>query len=546
MRRRLARLVLALPLLGGWATWASLPAGAHALLAASTPADGETLERPPTEVRLTFTEAPDPSLAVVRVLDAAGTRLDAGKAEAEVGQPRQLRVPVAALPRGTYTVTWRTTSAVDGHTTVGSVAFGVGVAAAAAATDGAPSGVRSPSPTSIAGRWMFYVGVALMLGAGVVGVLVVSNPSALSVWALNAAWAGAALGLVLGIADQRAAAHTSLGRLLGSSTGQKLTAQAAAIGLAWLAVAWASLRPRRWSFGAVGVAASGAMLTRAMAGHADASSVPWFTVGVQWAHLVSVGAWVGGLAWLLIALRRDDSGRRGGLVRRFSKVAAGMLAVVAVSGALRALDEVGAWSRLLHTGFGVTLLVKLGLFAALVALGAVSRFRYACAGKASGGSSRGLRRTVRAEVAVAAAVLGATAVLAGLPPPASLAAASKLDRAPSLTISGSDYATSVRIRLAVTPGRAGPNRFDATVVDYDSGRPAPAQAVTLRFQLIDRPDVAAATASLLRDPDSHWRGSASALSIDGRWSVTAVVQSATDAVEVRMELATNRRPGPSG
>ena len=27
------------------------------------------------------------------------------------------------------------------------------------------------------------------------------------------------------------------------------------------------------------------------------------TVGVQWLHLVSVGAWIGGLVWLLIALR---------------------------------------------------------------------------------------------------------------------------------------------------------------------------------------------------------------------------------------------------
>jgi len=49
---------------------------------------------------------------------------------------------------------------------------------------------------------------------------------------------------------------------------------------------------------------------------------------------------------------------------------------------------------------------------------------------------------------------------------------------------------------------------------------------------------------------AHWRNSASALSIEGtaiegRWTVTAVVQSASDAVEVPMELVTRRR-GPSG
>lgn len=544
MGRRVGRLVVVLALLGVWTTWAGGPAGAHALLAASEPADGASVDQPPTEVLLTFTEAPDPSLTVVRVLDEAGARLEAGKPEVVPGQPRQLRVPLATLARGTYTVTWRTTSAADGHTTVGSVAFGVGVAAAASTADSGSSAKTTPSAASIAGRWLFSVGVALLLGAGVVGVVVVSSPSPTSVWLLNAAWAAGAVGLALGIADQRATARTSLHQLLRSSTGHKLLTQIAALGLVWSSVAWASLRPTRWSLGAVGAGASGAMLARATAGHADASSVPWFTVGVQWAHLVAVGAWVGGLVWLLLALRRGDLGRGRGAARRFSSIATGMLAVVTLSGVLRAAVEVGAWTRLVHTRFGVTLLVKLGLFAALVGLGAVSRRHVGRL--ATGESLRRLRRTVRAEVAIGAAVLGATAVLAGFPPPASLAAASKLGGPRSVTVAGSDYGTSVRIRLQANPGTAGPNRFDVTVADYDSAAPLPAQDVSLRFQLTNRPDVAAATLTLVRDPDTHWRGSGSGLSVDGRWTVTVVVQSPTDAVEVPLELVTLRRPGPPG
>jgi len=544
MKRRLVGVLAGVLLLAGCATWAARPAEAHALLITSVPLDGASLGQSPTEVLLTFTEAPDPSLAVVHVLDAAGTRLEAGKADTVPGQAKQLRVSLGTLAKGTYTVTWRTTSAVDGHTTVGSVAFGVGVESAAAATGGASSGVRPPSRASVDGRWLLYVGVVLMLGAGVVGTVVVSSPSAVPSWGLNGAWAATAVGLVLTVADQRATARTGLSHLLASSSGHKLTAQVAAVGVAWAAVAWASVRPSRLSLGTVGVGASGVMLTRAMAGHADASTVPWFTVGVQWTHLVSVGAWVGGLVWFLIALRRGDPGRGPGLARRFSAVATATLGIVAVSGSLRALAEVGAWSRLVHTSFGETLLVKLGLFAALVGLGAVSRFRHVP--RSRSGSPGGLRRSVRAEVVVGAAVLGATAVLAGLPPPASLAEAARLVRRSSVTVSGSDYGTSVRIRLEVSPGTPGPNRFDATVKDYDSGAPAPAQRFSLRFVLQDRPDVGAATVSLLRDPDSHWRGSASTLSIEGRWTVTAVVQSATDAVEVPMELVTARPPKPPG
>ena len=535
MKRRLAGLLAGLLCLGVLGAHASPPAGAHALLTESTPADGATVDEAPKEVLLTFTESLDPLLTVVHVLDASGARVEAGRTEIP-GLPNRARVPLGALPQGTYTVTWRTTSTADGHTTVGTVAFGVGVPVEAAASAGAPTGVRTPTGVSIAGRWLFYVGAVLLLGAAVVGLFVVAKPTVLSVWVLNAAWAAAAIGLALTIADHRATTRTSLSDLLESSTGGKLQDQAVAVGLTWLAVCWASLRPSRAALVALGLGSSGVMLERALAGHADASTVPWFTVGVQWLHILSVGAWIGGLAWLLIAVRRGDPGRQPGLARRFSTVAAATLGLVALTGTLRALDEVGAWSRLFDTSFGVTLLVKLGLFGALVALGARSRFRHVAA--AASARFAGLRRTVRAEVAVGAAVLAATAVLAGLPPSASVAEAEKLQRPPGVTVEGNDYATSVRVRLLVSPGAAGPNTFDATVVDYDSRQPVPADSVSLRVQLEGRTDIAPATIELRRDPDRHWRGSSSAVSIEGRWTVTALVQSGSDAVEVPMELQT--------
>jgi len=63
-------LLAALVLLASGLTAA--PAHAHALLRASNPAEGSSVETPPTEVLLAFTEAPDPSLTVVTVIDAAG------------------------------------------------------------------------------------------------------------------------------------------------------------------------------------------------------------------------------------------------------------------------------------------------------------------------------------------------------------------------------------------------------------------------------------------------------------------------------------------
>src|SRR3954451_3769883 len=140
--------------------WAPAPAQAHALLVSSTPADGESVDTTPPQVLLTFTEVPDMKLTTVHVLDEAGKQLETGGVAGVAGQPTQVSVGVSALPKGVYTVTWRTTSASDGHTTAGSIAFGVGVPAVAAGTNGTASAVQSPSPTAlgIVGRWLFYVG----------------------------------------------------------------------------------------------------------------------------------------------------------------------------------------------------------------------------------------------------------------------------------------------------------------------------------------------------------------------------------------------------
>ena len=73
-------------------------------------------------------------------------------------------------------------------------------------------------------------------------------------------------------------------------------------------------------------------------------------------------------------------------------------------------------------------------------------------------------------------------MLAGLAPAAIAAAAAKLAASNHIVLSGADYATTVRVRLAVTPGTVGRNSFVASVNDYASGVPlAGVRHVTLDF-----------------------------------------------------------------
>jgi nitrogen fixation protein FixH len=287
------------------------------------------------------------------------------------------------------------------------------------------------------------------------------------------------------------------------------------------------------------------MLLHARAGHAAASGhLAWFDVLVQWIHLVSVGVWVGGLVWLLLLTRTEQSVEQAAAVRRFSTLAGIALGLVALTGAQRAISEVGlaAWGRLFHTSFGVTLLLKGGLFAGLVALGA--RNRYVNVPRVSRDTTRfpSLRRSVGAEVLIAAGILGVTGVLTQLPPPATVAASQQMKAPPQVVAAGSDFATTVRVRLIITPGSVGPNRFEARVTDYDTGRPVAATGVRLMFSLPGRPEIGTPQIDLKPAGPGAWAGQGTVLSMEGRWEVTVLVQEASGAVTVPLQVQTRLPP----
>ena len=92
----------------------------------------------------------------------------------------------------------------------------------------------------------------------------------------------------------------------------------------------------------------------------------------------------------------------------------------------------------------------------------------------------------------------ATAVLTGIAPSSSQGASARPSAPAAVVVNGSDFATTTRVRLTATPGRAGPNRFDVAITDYDTREPLAARRVTLRFQLVGRGDVAPSTLALRR------------------------------------------------
>ncbi|HEY3208534.1 MAG TPA: CopD family protein, partial [Actinomycetota bacterium] len=296
----------------------------------------------------------------------------------------------------------------------------------------------------------------------------------------------------------------------------------------------------------VGAAAAATMWLHTLAGHAGAAaSMRWFNVGVQWLHLLAVAVWIGGLLWLLLGIRGRESAERAVAIQRFSRLAGIALAAVAVTGLLRALNEVGGpadWRRLIDTSFGIAMLIKVGLFAGLVALGA--RNRYVNVPGIARGSRpmTSLRRTVGAELLLAAGVLGVTGVLTQLPPASSVASAARRPIPQQVVVRGNDFATSLRVRLVVTPGTVGPNAFAATVTDYDTGRPVDASRVSMMFNLEGRPDLGSPTMELSRARGGLWAGRGTVISMDGRWNISVLVQGPAGSVEVPLAFTPRLPP----
>jgi copper transport protein len=309
----------------------------------------------------------------------------------------------------------------------------------------------------------------------------------------------------------------------------------------------ASAPVETWRLVLVGVAAGLTMLLHVLVGHAAGPS-PLRSVNlfVQWLHLLAVGAWIGGLVWLLAGLGGRERPEQLTSAVRFSRLAAPVLGLVAVTGLSRALHLAGGWTGLVHSGYGRLLDLKVLLFFGLVALGALNRFRVVPA--LAGGVRRldVLRRNVRGEVALAACILTITAFLSQLPPGKFVVAqaAAKPPAPPSVRVEGSDFATSVRIALSVSPGTAGPNTFTAKVTDYDSGEDWPATRVSLRFTSRSQPDVGASTLELAKGGDGLWRAQGSQLSIAGGWTVVGLVEGSGPGVTVPMKLETRAVPQP--
>jgi copper transport protein len=435
------------------ASWAA-PALAHANLVSTSPQDGAVLASAPTEVRVRFDDPVTigPENAVVA----------ADRSSVLAGSPRVLRggrelvLPLQTLRNGDYSVRWAIVSD-DGHLESGLLAFRVGPSQLGAEGPRPVLEVESgrPSAANVFARWLFLGGILVAGGIALFRLLVSRSGARQAAAVLMVALIAVAIGGSWLVQTTHGEA-TRFGHVTGAAV------LVAAVGA--LTTAVSRIYPR---LQVLATSASLALLAApTFSGHAfrSASDRP-LSVALDLLHVAAAAFWVGGVLQLAVILW---SGEDPGAARRFSRLALPAVVLIALSGLGRALVELTAVSQLWSTGYGRAIFVKSGLLASVMVLALLSRRLL--------GSATRLLRSLSAELAVLALLIGAVAVLTALRPgrdvvarlqPAASAEVAPPPSPPRGSVTFARQSRELAVALAVRPGR--PLRLVATIIGQ-SGR----------------------------------------------------------------------------
>jgi putative copper resistance protein D len=182
-------------------------------------------------------------------------------------------------------------------------------------------------------------------------------------------------------------------------------------------------RGRPWSAGTIGLAIV-VLIGPAWTGHAGATPgvAGEFPLAADALHLLAAGAWLGALpplAMLLAAAARHKEPRWAAAtaiaVRRFSFLGIISVGSLLASGIANSWYEVATLNNLFATSYGQLVAIKIGLFAAMVALACLNRF-YLTPRLATAGTVRRLYRTSLAETGLGFAAVAVVGFLGAMAP----------------------------------------------------------------------------------------------------------------------------------
>ncbi len=532
-------------------------ASAHAYLVKTAPVASGVLNTAPQQVALTYDEAVEPRFAIVSVTDASGRQQTTGPVTRSSANPDTILAPLRPrLPEGWYLVYWRAIS-VDGHPVQGAFTFAVGPNPGPAPQFPVPHlSATAKTPQLLITRWLMFAFVMSAIGLLALR-LVIARPVArrrpgTSLRSISVAFVvSSVLGLIaipvyldFAIANDSLRSVFDLGALVPlyrvTAFGRGYVDLELCFALFCVA-GWTALwvdnpaRERRSvaelaAGTGAGIAALSALVIPGAVGHAGQASPRGLSMFFDLAHLTGGSLWLGGLIGLLVLwMSLTTEGRASALnvlVPRFSNVALVSVIVIFATGTGATIIHMPTLNALWQTGYGVAILVKAGLLAAAIGLGAIQLLRTkprlaASATRPAMGepAARLLRRTASAEVVLVGGAVFTAAVLSSLaPPPPSFALQnSALARVGPGRVVRTVQQAGYQLQVLVTPNKAAaPDSFALRITR--GGQPVRGANVTLTFNHTEM-QMPQQEYQLRETQPGVYARSAPALVMVGRWAL---------------------------
>ena len=552
-----------------WTAGGAVPAQAHATLLQTEPAASSQLHEAPEMVRLYFNERVETIFNSIQVLDQNGRPVDAGDLRVVAGGDT-LEIPVKGLTNGPYTVRWRVNS-LDGHQVDGHFGFGV---QAPPPTEAQMNNFASQQQ-NLASRifilmvkWIGLVAMIIWLGGISFWILIFgphipadSGPGEELNTAIQASvqriykllWVAAIFFVIaqcLALFGQ-ATVFANVSFLKAISPANVFTVltktgyggwwnlrMVTSLGL--LALCVRSIHPEmtRAANGqpgrsrvaiavTAGVLGGVMLLTVPMSGHARAvSRGTALAVGFDWVHLAGTAIWIGGLVFLWAVVMRMKGAHTNEplflsqLVNRFSHVARICVLVLLITGLYAAWLHIPNWKSFVSTQYGVALLIKLVLVAAILMIALANWRRVLPAlGKFTEETDLYYKWTGRFrwmltnEVALGIVVLVVVAVLTNLPPATAVAQAGPVE----LT----KLAEGVRVNLKLDSTKVGTAHCVVTLLDPAGKAVTDTKSLGVFARMADM-DMGLETIATTPAPNGSFQADIP-LTMAGRWSISVQI-----------------------
>jgi putative copper resistance protein D len=184
--------------------------------------------------------------------------------------------------------------------------------------------------------------------------------------------------------------------------------------------AWLWLKLAKGPVAAILLLASAAMamLATLMSSHASARLQGRdFFMTADFLHQLGAGIWIGGIPFLLLALRKtSESGDKAKIGLRFSHMSIFAVATLALGATMMAIGYSGSWAAAVGTAYGAMMATKLALLGILLLLGLMNLL--STSGNHDDPGLTRLSGFAEVEIGIGVAVIFMAASLASSPPAA--------------------------------------------------------------------------------------------------------------------------------